>query len=65
MSEGVEASAIIATLGMKRHPEGGWYAETFRDAATHGGRAASTAIAPTRNAASMSKMAPSSSPSCA
>lgn len=44
MSEGVEASAIIATLGMKRHPEGGWYAETFRDAATHGGRAASTAI---------------------
>ncbi len=44
MREGVEASAIIARLGMKRHPEGGWYAETFRDAATRDGRAVSTAI---------------------
>ena len=24
---------IIETLGMARHPEGGWYVETFRDAA--------------------------------
>ena len=34
---------IIATLGMQRHPEGGWYAETFRDAAG-GPRGHSTAI---------------------
>lgn len=25
------APEIIATLGMARHPEGGWYVETFRD----------------------------------
>jgi len=24
---------IIATLGMERHPEGGWYVQTFRDVA--------------------------------
>lgn len=34
---------IISALGMQRHPEGGWYAETFRDA-TGGGRGHSTAI---------------------
>ena len=34
---------IISTLGMRRHPEGGWYAETFRDA-PDGGRGHSTAI---------------------
>ena len=34
---------IIAALGMQRHPEGGWYVETFRD--TEGGaRGHSTAI---------------------
>lgn len=34
---------IVATLGMQRHPEGGWYVETFRD--TEGGeRGYSTAI---------------------
>jgi predicted cupin superfamily sugar epimerase len=37
------SAEIIATLGMKPHPEGGWYAETFRDAA-EGGRGHSTAI---------------------
>ena len=36
------AQEIITTLGMQRHPEGGWYAETFRDGGT--GRGASTAI---------------------
>jgi len=36
-------ATIIATLGMKRHPEGGWYAETFRDS-PEGGRGHSTAI---------------------
>ena len=34
---------IVAMLGMARHPEGGWYVETFRD--TEGGeRGHSTAI---------------------
>ncbi|WP_300540648.1 cupin domain-containing protein [Maricaulis sp.] len=35
---------IIETLGMQPHPEGGWYAETFRDPDTANGRARSTAI---------------------
>jgi len=35
---------IIARLGMKPHPEGGHYVETFRDAVAVGERAASTAI---------------------
>jgi uncharacterized protein len=39
----MRASQIIATLGMKPHPEGGWYVETFRDA-PEGGRGHSTAI---------------------
>jgi uncharacterized protein len=34
---------IIETLAMSRHPEGGWYKETFRDAAG-GERGHSTAI---------------------
>ena len=38
------AAEIIATLGLKRHPEGGWYAETFRDNSAAGGRGHSTAI---------------------
>ncbi|MCF6368785.1 cupin domain-containing protein [Rhizobium halophilum] len=39
----MDPEAIIRTLGMQRHPEGGWYAETFRD--TDGGaRGHSTAI---------------------
>jgi uncharacterized protein len=37
------ADAIISALGMKQHPEGGWYVETFRDA-PDGGRGYSTAI---------------------
>lgn len=37
------AAEIVAALGMKRHPEGGWYVETFRDSAG-GGRGHSTAI---------------------
>ena len=39
----LDAATIIATLGMQRHPEGGWYAETFRDN-PQGGRGHSTAI---------------------
>jgi uncharacterized protein len=39
----MQAADIIATLGMQRHPEGGWYVETFRDE-TDGERGHSTAI---------------------
>jgi predicted cupin superfamily sugar epimerase len=39
------ASDVIAMLGLKPHPEGGHFAETFRDPrSVGGGRAASTAI---------------------
>ncbi|MEH6692519.1 MAG: cupin domain-containing protein [Pseudorhizobium pelagicum] len=37
------AEDIIQALGMQRHPEGGWYVETFRDPAG-GPRGHSTAI---------------------
>lgn len=37
------AEAIIDSLGMEKHPEGGWYVETFRDKAG-GRRGHSTAI---------------------
>jgi len=36
--------AIIEGLGMAPHPEGGWYVETWRDAAPAAGRAACTVI---------------------
>ena len=35
---------IIRLLDMKKHPEGGWYAETFRDNHTIEGRSAGTCI---------------------
>jgi predicted cupin superfamily sugar epimerase len=38
------AQQLIDTLGLKKHPEGGWYGETFRDAPGPDGRARSTAI---------------------
>lgn len=37
------AAEIVAALDMRRHPEGGWYRETFRDA-EGGERGHSTAI---------------------
>jgi predicted cupin superfamily sugar epimerase len=40
----MDAEAIIALLDLKPHPVGGHFRETFRDPATVGGRAASTAI---------------------
>ena len=43
MSE-LSAQDVIATLKMQRHPEGGWYVQSFRDEETPGERAASTAI---------------------
>ncbi len=38
------ASEIIAKLGMQRHPEGGWYVESYRHHGDNGGRGACTAI---------------------
>ena len=38
------ADDLIARLKLQPHPEGGYFRETFRDAAAGGGRAASTAI---------------------
>ena len=38
------AREIVETLGMTRHPEGGWFKETYRDPDTVNGRAVSTAI---------------------
>jgi predicted cupin superfamily sugar epimerase len=38
------AKDVIFTLGMQRHPEGGWYARTFEDSAQTNNRARSTAI---------------------
>jgi predicted cupin superfamily sugar epimerase len=38
------AQDIIAELGLARHPEGGWYIQTFADEPGPDGRAHSTAI---------------------
>jgi predicted cupin superfamily sugar epimerase len=38
------ADEIIAALTLERHPEGGWYRETYRAPAPPGTRAATTAI---------------------
>jgi predicted cupin superfamily sugar epimerase len=43
MEAGVSAKAIIEKLGLQRHPEGGWYRETWRGPVV-GGRASGTAI---------------------
>lgn len=40
----MDAGAVIATLGLRPHPEGGWYAETWRDEAPRGVRPAGSAI---------------------
>ncbi len=39
-----EAAKIIDLLGLARHPEGGWYRETWRHEAADGGRGAGTGI---------------------
>ena len=39
-----DARALIDTLGLASHPEGGWYHETWRADAAEGQRAAATAI---------------------
>jgi uncharacterized protein len=43
MSE-LTAKDVIATLRMERHPEGGWYVETFQDEGDEEGRPHSSAI---------------------
>ncbi len=40
----LDPAAVIAALGLRPHPEGGWYAETWRDAPTDGRRGVGTAI---------------------
>lgn len=37
-------TAVVRLLGLERHPEGGWYRETWRSPAPDGGRAAGSAI---------------------
>ena len=37
-------AAVIATLGLRAHPEGGWYAETWRATSVHGARPSGSAI---------------------
>ena len=39
-----DASQLIAALGLRRHPEGGWYAETWRAPSAEGVRPSSSAI---------------------
>lgn len=38
------AAAVIAALGLRPHPEGGHFRETWRDVAADGGRGAGSAI---------------------
>ena len=45
MNEGNgQVEAIVERLGLQPHPEGGWYAETWRDPGRPGQRGAGTAI---------------------
>lgn len=34
LADGIDADAVIELLGLAAHPEGGWYAETWRDGAS-------------------------------
>ncbi len=40
----VKAAEIVDLLGLARHPEGGWFRETWRDVPEAGGRGAGTSI---------------------
>lgn len=44
MLDDLSAAEVIATLGLKRHPEGGHFRETFRDPRAVEGRSVGTAI---------------------
>ena len=39
-----DATEVIATLGMRPHPEGGWFVETWRAGSVGGARPAASAI---------------------
>ena len=39
-----DVAAVIAALGMQAHPEGGWFAETWRATAADGARPSGSAI---------------------
>lgn len=41
---GADAASVIRALGLRPHPEGGHYCETWRDLPPDGGRGAGTAI---------------------
>jgi len=40
----VKASSVVDALGLQAHPEGGWFAETWRAGAPDGGRPTGSAI---------------------
>lgn len=40
----IDAAAVAGSLGMTAHPEGGWFAETWRAPATDGERPVASAI---------------------
>ena len=40
----MDADEVIAALGLRPHPEGGWFTETWREPAAPGERSLSTAI---------------------
>lgn len=44
MTANLTAEAVIAMFGLEPHPEGGFYRQSYLDAAESGGRGASTAI---------------------
>lgn len=44
MSADADWRAVVATLGMRPHPEGGHYVETWRETGADGGRGAVTQI---------------------
>lgn len=45
VTSSLDTATTIATLGLERHPEGGWFSETWRDEpTTDGGRGSGTAI---------------------
>src|SRR4051812_43684395 len=39
-----DAASVITELGLQRHPEGGWYRETWRGPCPEGGRSTATTI---------------------
>jgi predicted cupin superfamily sugar epimerase len=41
---GLSAEQVVALLGLERHPEGGFYRETWRDQPPAGGRGSGSAI---------------------